>query len=151
MRLLTYVNAAEWARWECRSIWLPVGALEDMIFDKPHKIAIVDDDDGVRDSLQVLLQAAGHVVETFASPAEFLRTDIRYLACLISDNHMEPMSGLDLIARLRAEGVRIPILLITATSSPAIHARAAKLGVERVLEKPASAQDLLNFVDSKLS
>lgn len=119
--------------------------------DRPCKIAIVDDDDAVRESLQYLLEAAGHVVEAFASAADFLKSEIRHLACLISDNRMQPVSGLELVERLRAGGVDIPILLVTASPSPELVARAAALGVERVLEKPATAQDLLDFVNSKLS
>ena len=119
--------------------------------ETPRKVAIVDDDDAVRDSLRYLLEAAGHIVEAFASAAEFLKSEMRHLACLISDNRMEPISGLELIEQLRADGVGIPVLLVTASPSPDLIARAAELGVERVLEKPASAADLLDFVNSKTS
>lgn len=118
---------------------------------KPCTVAIVDDDDAVRESLRFLLEAAGHVVETFASAAEFLKSEVRHLACLISDNRMEPVSGLQLIERLRANGVGIPILLVTGSPSKALITRATQLGVDRVLEKPASAQEVLDFVNSKLS
>ncbi len=119
--------------------------------DKPRTVAVVDDDDAVRDSFRYLLEATGHVVETFASAADFLKSEMRHLACLISDNRMHPISGLDLIEQLRANGIGIPIVLVTASPSPALVARAAELGVERVLEKPASAADLLDFVNAKLS
>jgi two-component system response regulator FixJ len=113
-----------------------------------RNIAIVDDDLAVRDSLRFLLEVIGHLVETFASAAEFLKANIQHFACLILDHHMPNMTGLQLAERLRADGVGIPILLVTGSPSPAIVARAAELGVERVLEKPLNDEDLLDFVNS---
>ena len=112
------------------------------------KVAIVDDDHAVRDSLQFLLEAMGQPVETFASAAEFLNSDIKHLTCLISDHHMPHTTGLELAGRLRADGVGIPILLITGSASPAILARAAELGIEKILEKPLSGEDLLDFINA---
>jgi two-component system, LuxR family, response regulator FixJ len=112
----------------------------------PHTVAIVDDDEAVRDSLQFLLGTAGHVTETFASAAEFLDAEMRHLACLILDHHMPHMTGLELLERLRDLGVGIPVALIAGSPSPAVAAQAAALGVERVLEKPLTEHDLLAFV-----
>ena len=114
----------------------------------PLTIAIVDDDAAVRDSLRFLLEIIGYSVETFASAAEFLKTDIQHLACLFLDYQMPEMSGMELAERLRADGSGIPILLITGSASPAIVARAAELGVTRVLEKPPSEEDLLDFISA---
>jgi len=113
-----------------------------------RKLAIVDDDLAVRDSLRFLLEVIGHLVETFASAAEFLKANIQHFACLILDHHMPNMTGLQLAERLRADGVGIPILLVTGSPSPAIVARAAELGIARVLEKPLNDEDLLDFVNS---
>ena len=71
-------------------------------------------------------------------------------ACLIVDQHMPRMTGLDLAERLRDEGAGIPVMLITGSSSPSIVARAALLGVVRVLEKPPEEDDLLSFVNACL-
>jgi FixJ family two-component response regulator len=111
-----------------------------------RKVAIVDDDHAVRDSLRLLLEVIGHAVETFASAAAFLSADIREMGCLILDHHMPFMTGLELAERLRADGSSIPIMLMTGSPSPAIAARAAELGVNRVLEKPPAEQDLLDFL-----
>jgi two-component system, LuxR family, response regulator FixJ len=113
-----------------------------------RKIAIVDDDHAVRDSLRFLLEVAGHTVEAFASAAEFLNAEMHHLACLILDHHMPHMTGLQLAERLREAGVNIPILLVTGSPSPAIVARVAELGIDRVLEKPPSDEDLFNFVNA---
>lgn len=115
---------------------------------KPHKIALVDDDRAVRDSLRFLLELLGHTVEVFGSAANFLKSDLHDVACLILDHHMPQMTGLELAGRLHANGVAIPILLITGSPSPAIATRATELGIERVLEKPLSEHDLLSFIES---
>ena len=117
----------------------------------PPTVAIVDDDAAVRDLLRFLLEIIGYSVETFASAAEFLKTDIQHLACVFLDYQMPEMSGMELAERLRADGSSIPILLITGSPSPAIVARAAELGVTRVLEKPPTEEDLLDFINATRS
>ena len=116
-----------------------------------RRVAIVDDDAAIRDSLRFLLEVIGHPVETFASAAEFLNADIRSIACLILDQHMPEMTGLELAERLRADGSDIPILLITGFQSPAVIARAAELGIKRVLAKPRADEDMLDFINATRS
>ncbi len=111
-----------------------------------HAVAIVDDDAAVLDSLKLLIELAGHRVHTYVSAAAFLSNGASRPSCLILDHNMPGMNGLELAARLRAEGVDLPILLITGSPSPAIVARAAQLGVEKVLEKPPAEDDLLTFI-----
>jgi two-component system, LuxR family, response regulator FixJ len=111
-------------------------------------VAIVDDDDAVRDSLQFLLEVMGYRVTTFASAAEFLDADQQHLACLVVDHHMPEMTGLEMAERLRADGACLPTLLVTGSPSPAIVARAFELGIARVLEKPSSDEDLLEFINA---
>jgi FixJ family two-component response regulator len=110
-------------------------------------VAIVDDDPAVRDSLKFLLEVAGHSVTVYASAAQFLADDLASPpACLIVDQHMPGMTGLELAAYVRHGRSDLPVMLITGAPSPAIVARAAQLGVERVVEKPAVEEDLLRFV-----
>jgi two-component system, LuxR family, response regulator FixJ len=111
-------------------------------------VAIVDDDNAVRGSLRFLLEVMGYHAATFASAAEFLDVEVRHLACLILDHHMPEMTGLELAERLHCDGVRIPILLVTGSPSSVIVARAAEVGIERVLEKPPSDDDLLDFIST---
>ena len=110
-------------------------------------VAIVDDDHGVRDSLQLLLEVIGYTVEIFASAAEFLQANVSHYACLILDHHMPNMTGLELGRRLRADGAVIPILLITGSPSPSICARAAELDIQ-VLEKPPGDEDFISFINA---
>ncbi|MBV8615167.1 MAG: response regulator [Acetobacteraceae bacterium] len=111
-------------------------------------MAIVDDDPGVLDSLKFLLELAGHVVSTYTSAAAFLEDRDTQPACLVLDYFMPQMTGLDLVARLRLDGVNLPVLLITSAPSPVIVARAAQLGIDKVLEKPPDERDLLLFLDA---
>jgi len=108
-------------------------------------VAIVDDDQAVLDSLRFLLELAGHRVKTYGSAAAFLEDRGARPACLILDHHMPQMTGLALAARLRGAGDMLPVLLITGSPSAAIVAKAAELGVAKVLEKPPSEKDLLSF------
>lgn len=114
-----------------------------------RKIAVVDDDYAVGESMRFLLEAVGHAVETFSSAAEFLKAEMHHLRCLILDHHMPQMTGLQLAERLREAGVNIPILLVTGSPSPAIVARAAGFGIEKVLEKPLADKDLLDFINAQ--
>jgi two-component system response regulator FixJ len=113
-------------------------------------VAIVVDDPDVRSSLVFLLEVIGHPVRAFASTAEFLRADIRHIACLILDHHMPEMTGLHLAERLRNEGSLMPIMLITGSLSPHITAQAARLGIHKVLEKPPTDSDLVSFIETSL-
>ena len=115
---------------------------------KRQPIAVVDDDDAVRDSLRFFLETLDHPVVTFASGLEFLAHERSGLACLILDHHMPEMTGLQLAEQLRGGGSQLPILLVTGLPSPSIIARAAELGVERVLEKPPGEDDILEFIAS---
>lgn len=111
-------------------------------------IAVVDDDEAVRDSLAFLLSVSGHGVAVYASAAEFLQQcNLRQVAGLILDHHMPQQTGLELLARLRQEGWTSPVVLVTGSPSPDIVKRAGALGVRQVLEKPVSDQSLMTFLD----
>ncbi len=110
-------------------------------------VALIDDDLAVLDSLRFLLETAGYTVAAYSSATEFLGDPSARPACLIVDHHMPMMTGLDLVARLRQEAAPVPVLLITGSPSPAIVARAKRLGAE-MLEKPPAEAELLTFIDA---
>jgi two-component system, LuxR family, response regulator FixJ len=119
-----------------------------MLDNGPDHVAIVDDDPAVLASLRSLLQASGYRVRAFASAAAFLGDQARRAACLILDHHMPKMTGLELVAQLRTAGACTPVLIVTGLPSPSTLARAAQLGVERVVSKPLRVDDLLSFVNA---
>ena len=114
-------------------------------------VAVVDDDHAVRDSLRFLLEIMGHAAEGFESATDFLRAEVERFACLILDHHMPNMTGLELAERLRADGDLLPIMLITGSPSDTIASRASDLGISRVLDKPPSEEELLDFIEASRS
>ena len=115
-------------------------------------VAVVDDDPDVLDSLRFLLETAGHVVETYASAARFLaEAEPARLACLVLDEHMPQVTGLDLLAQLRARGLATPTFLVTARPSLALARRAMELGVLDVFEKPLTQDDLLARIGAAMA
>ena len=110
-------------------------------------VAVVDDDDAVRDSLQFLLETAGFSVATYSSAAQFLNEGRPCdLLCLVVDQHMPERTGLQLVSCLRNRGVGLPIVLITGSPSPDLLRLASELGIAKVLEKPLDDDVLLDFI-----
>jgi FixJ family two-component response regulator len=115
--------------------------------DSTNIVAVIDDDNDVGDVLGGLLETMGYQVETYRSGMDFL-AEARFsrLACLVVDQNMPRMTGLEMIERLSERGVNIPALLITGVHNPEVERKAASLGVMTVLEKPMSHHELLRFV-----
>lgn len=110
-------------------------------------VAVVDDDDAVRDSLQFLLEIAGFRVVAYSSGHQFLdEARPAELRCLLVDQHMPALTGLQLVTQLRARGSMLPVALITGSPSPDLIRRAGQLGITTVLEKPMADDVLLDFV-----
>jgi FixJ family two-component response regulator len=109
-------------------------------------VAIVDDNISILDSLKFALEIHGYKVETYSSPTSFLDDLTTRPTCLIVDQNMPAMTGLELVARLRQDGNRIPVLLTTGLSSSDLAAGAARLDIGTVIEKPAELDVLLKFV-----
>ena len=114
-------------------------------------IAIVDDDDLMRDALQGLLKSVGLPARAFASAEEFLKSDRPdQIACLIADIRMPGMSGLELQAKLNAASCRIPIIFITAHGDAKMRMQALRAGAVEFLAKPFDDEVLLGNVRAAL-
>jgi FixJ family two-component response regulator len=115
-------------------------------------VAIVDDDDLMRNALQGLLKAVGLPAQTFASAEEFLASGQQHrTACLITDIRMPGMSGLDLQARLNADRCRIPTIFITAHGDTRMRMQALRAGAVEFLAKPFDNQALIESVRAALA
>lgn len=110
-------------------------------------VAVVDDDQGVRDSLRFLLETAGFDVDTFDSACEFLAASVAGTSViLLVDQHMPRLTGLDLLHRLRERGISGTVALMTGSPSDELSRRARELGATAVLEKPLAEELLLRFL-----
>jgi FixJ family two-component response regulator len=114
-------------------------------------IAIVDDDDLMRNALQGLLKSVGLPARAFASAEEFLNSgQPDQIACLIADIRMPGMSGLELQAKLNAARYRIPIIFITAHGDAKMRMQALRAGAVEFLAKPFDDEALLGNVRAAL-
>jgi FixJ family two-component response regulator len=114
-------------------------------------VAIVDDDDSMRDALDGLLKAVGYPARGFASAEEFLKSGQQHqTSCLIADIRMPGMSGLELQSQLNAERCRIPIIFITAHGDAKMRMQALRAGAVEFLSKPFDEEVLLESVRAAL-
>jgi len=111
-------------------------------------IFVVDDDDGVRDSLKALLETRHFSVVDFESGEAFLQgSNDTATGCLILDIHMPGMSGLDVLRTLRTQGDLLPVILVTGRRDAAAKAQAEALGALTLLDKPISSPALFAAID----
>ena len=111
------------------------------------QVHIVDDDDGVRQSLAALLLARGHTVHTFAGGAAFLsQTDLAQPGCVLLDLRMDGMSGLQVFEAMRQQGTVLKTVFLSAHGELASAVAAVKQGAVDWLEKPCNEHTLLAAV-----
>jgi FixJ family two-component response regulator len=114
-------------------------------------VAIVDDDLSIQRALKDLMESAELLARGFGSAEEFLESKHRSeIACLVADVRMPGMSGLELQARLKLEGVRIPVIFITAHSDAKLKMEAMNAGAVDFLSKPFDDEVLLDKVRTAL-
>ena len=108
-------------------------------------VFILEDDDGVRRSLQLLLRAEGFSIKAYAG-VHFLLADpdVFSASCLIADYRLPEVDGIAVLDMLRKRGWAGPALLMTAYGSAEVIDRARKAGFVEVLEKPFMDHSLLN-------
>jgi FixJ family two-component response regulator len=114
-------------------------------------VFIVDDDRGMRQAIQDLVESVGLRAEAFANGQEFLRSQrTGNPSCLVLDVRLPQMSGLDFQRQLAQTGVQIPIIFITAHGDIPMSVRALKSGAVEFLTKPFRDQDLLDAIQQSL-
>jgi two-component system, LuxR family, response regulator FixJ len=109
-------------------------------------VDIIDDDDAVRESTRALLESYGYEVHDHASAEQFLKDSNTKPDCLLVDQHMPGMTGLDLLEHLRAQGDTTPALMMTGRSDPTLGPRAARIGV-KLLHKPIPEDQLVLWIE----
>jgi FixJ family two-component response regulator len=114
-------------------------------------VFVVDDDDSVRESLDLLIRAAGWRPETYASAEAFLaRPRATIPSCLVLDVSLPDLNGLDLQHRLGADRSDMPVIFITGHGDVPMTVRAMKAGAAEFLTKPFREDVLLGAIASAL-
>jgi two-component system response regulator FixJ len=109
-------------------------------------IYVVDDDADFRDSLRLLLEAAGFTVRSYASAGQFLADPVLKTGCLIADIRMPDMDGLELQKQIIARGIELPVIILTGHGDVKLAVQAMKEGAIDFIEKPFNPEHVLNSV-----
>ncbi len=118
---------------------------------KKPTVFIVDDDDGIREGLSLLLETVGQACELFESAVDFLEAyDPERGGCLVLDMRMPRMTGLDLQEHLLERGATLPIIFITGHGDIPMAVEAMRRGALDFIRKPFREQDLLDRINEAL-
>jgi FixJ family two-component response regulator len=114
-------------------------------------VYVVDDDDGMRRALSLLLSTVGYKTLAFANPTEFLaQFDPDRHGCLVLDIRMPGMSGLELQQHLNRAGCMLPVIFITGHGDVPMAVQAMKEGAFEFIQKPFRDQDFLDRINLAL-
>lgn len=114
-------------------------------------VHVVDDDPAVRDSLAFLLEEANLEARIYDKPSALLEAAGRLEpGCILTDVRMPEMTGLDLIRRLRAEGVAHPVIVMTGHADVPLAIEAMRLGVSDFIEKPFDDELLVASIQTAM-
>ena len=114
-------------------------------------VHIIDDDDALRDSLLFLLSTAGIEAKSYDSATAYLIDAQRGTSgCIVTDVRMPGMSGIDLLRRLKSDGIPVPVIVMTGHADVPLAVEAMKLGAFDFVEKPFDDDVLLASVRAAL-
>ena len=109
-------------------------------------VAIIDDDEAVRDSLRLMLEASGYLVDVYETALQFLSQGNLNSGCLLVDVRMPGMSGLELQDELNRRQVSIPVVIMTGHGEVQLAVSAMKAGAVDFIEKPFDEDRLLQSI-----
>ena len=110
-------------------------------------VLVVDDDHGILRGMKRLLRQHGYDTLLFPSADAFKNhNDFENVVCIILDIHLNDGSGIELRHRLKAAGISVPVIYITAKDNPAAHTAALQSGCLEYLLKPFSAESLMELI-----
>lgn len=114
-------------------------------------VHVIDDDEAVRDSLVVLLDAAGFTVSAYPSAAAFLAGVERAPSgCIVTDVFMPEVSGLELLRRLSDRLAQFPVIVLTGEANVPLAVEALKSGARDFIEKPYPPEAIVAAVGQAL-
>jgi two-component system response regulator FixJ len=113
------------------------------------RVLVVDDDESMREAIESLLDVAGFESTAYAFAEDLLSADgVEDALCVITDVKLPAMSGMELLAELRARAVRPPVIIITAHDEPGVRDDALRRGAAAYLPKPFPGIALLAAIKS---
>ena len=123
----------------------PIGGLaKDIVLQSRKTVFVVDDDPGTLKGVKRLLRHYGYDSVLFPSAEAFQdHDDFEKAICVILDINLNDESGIDLRHRLKAAGISVPVIYITANDNPAVRMAAMESGCIAYLTKPFSARSLI--------
>jgi len=114
-------------------------------------VHIIDDDDALRDSLSFLLSTAGIEARSYETATAYLNDAGRGVSgCILTDVRMPGMSGIDLLRKLKSDGVAVPVIVMTGHGDVPLAVEAMKLGAFDFVEKPFDDDTLIASVRAAL-
>jgi two-component system response regulator FixJ len=114
-------------------------------------VHIIDDDDALRDSLSFLLSSAGIKTKTYETATGYANDPERgACGCILTDVRMPGMSGIDLLRKLKSDGLAVPVIVMTGHGDVPLAVEAMKLGALDFVEKPFDDDALIASVRSAL-
>src|SRR5690349_1430187 len=118
----------------------------------PAAAHIIDDDEAVRDSLAVLLEASGMPTVTYASARAFLhRLTPAMAGCIVTDVQMPDMSGLELLRSLKLRACPMPVIVVSGRGGLAMAEAAMQFGAAAFLHKPFEPDEVVAVVRANLA
>jgi FixJ family two-component response regulator len=118
----------------------------------PIVVAIVDDDDVVRRALRRLVVSLSYHPIGFASGEEFLASLSEAApSCVLMDQHMPSLNGLDVLRRMRTDGRRVPIIIVTGFDQPGLRQKCLDAGASDYLVKPLEASAVSTAIQAAVA
>ncbi len=115
-------------------------------------VYLIDDDDSIRQAIDMLLQSANMNVQAFSKGEQFLQTNPqRNGSCIISDLKMKGLDGFSLCEKLHDKGINIPVIFLTAFDSQEHRKHAREIGAAGYLSKPVDDQALIDTIHWAMS
>ncbi len=112
------------------------------------RVYLIDDDESIRKAFKRLLRSVNFEAETFASAEEFLKSQKpNKNSCIIIDIRMPGLTGFDLQRKLKDQGIKIPVIVISASDDAQVREQARDLGAVAFFRKPIDDQALLDAID----
>ena len=115
-------------------------------------VYLIDDDDSIRQAIDMLLQSANMNVQAFSKGEQFLRINPQHNgSCIITDLKMKGLDGFSLCEKLHEKGINIPVIFLTAFDSQEYRQHAKEIGAAGYLSKPVDDQALIDTIHWAMS